>query len=709
MDKKLLIAFAAVAAFGFLFLAYSNKDEKKPDYAPAEATATANGAPGGAAGEAGPAAGGSAERRLALEQSHTIKSGGDDEGFEADASNLGATFRSVRMRRRQYEQLPNDDRATPLPASLRGAIPDRYYEAGPLELISTWDPRGYPFETKFETFEYAGEPVRRVLRPQVEGGVFDPAKPDQLAPPKDGADFAVTYPVVRAGDRLEVIAPASLAGERTIEAVNADGTVTVTPPFPASAAANVEGVTYRVTVEGPFDQVYERDKRFTLVEEATDRAVFVWPDPNVDSSDVWLERRLIVKGPYAVDLVVQLHNLGSEPVKSQPSLVVTSFQPPVEGGGLFSGPPPDLRSATCRAGGELTRGAADAILKDPQGAEWSPGGDVDWVGIDSRYFLLAAIPTNIKSSRCHLEAALTSPPHATLKAAIGLTRSWVLAGVKEPCRPTWLATRPDLPECSAERAGASGFLSFRLYVGPKDLEHLRAVAGDGVDPKLDESVDFWIVGVIAKPMVWLLKVFHDMIPHWGVAIVLLTILVKLLLLPLTQKSFQSMQAMQRLKPEMEKLKAQYGNDKQKMNEETMALYKRHKVNPLGGCLPMLLQMPVYIALYRAIYSSVELYQAPLFGWVHDLSAPDPYYVLPIILGASMFLQQLISPTSLDSSQARMMKYVMPIMFTVFMLFLPAGLVLYIFVNTLLSMVQQYYIKKKDSNPPTRRRPASAKA
>jgi YidC/Oxa1 family membrane protein insertase len=330
---------------------------------------------------------------------------------------------------------------------------------------------------------------------------------------------------------------------------------------------------------------------------------------------------------------------------------------------------------------------------------------VEWIGIDSRYFLLAAIPTNIKTSQCVLQATRTVPPLAALRAVVGLTKTWVLAGTKDPCRPEWLAAS-ELPVCSEARPGSSGYLNYRLYMGPKDLDHLRAVGGDGVDPRLEESVDFWIVGILARPMVWLLKVFHDVIPHWGVAIILLTILVKLLLLPLTHKSFMSMQGMQKLKPEMELLKEKYGNDRQKLNEEMMALYKRHKVNPLGGCLPMLLQMPVYIALYRAIYSSVELFQAPLFGWIHDLSAPDPYFVLPLVLGLSMFLQQQFTPTSLDSAQAKMMKYIMPVMFTVFMLFLPSGLVLYIFVNTLLSMAQQWYIKKKDPATP---RPARAKA
>jgi len=152
--------------------------------------------------------------------------------------------------------------------------------------------------------------------------------------------------------------------------------------------------------------------------------------------------------------------------------------------------------------------------------------------------------------------------------------------------------------------------------------------------------------------------------------------------------------MKKLQPKMKELQAKYRGDKQRLNTEMMSLYKTHKVNPLGGCLPILLQMPVWIALYQTIYRAVELYQAPFAGWIQDLSSQDPYYVLPILLGITMFIQQKMSPTTMDSMQAKIFLYVMPAMFTVFMLFLPAGLTLYIFVNTLLSIAQQGYMNKK---------------
>ena len=246
-------------------------------------------------------------------------------------------------------------------------------------------------------------------------------------------------------------------------------------------------------------------------------------------------------------------------------------------------------------------------------------------------------------------------------------------------------------------ARGTALYSFEIYVGPKDIS-LLTEPGVG----LEDSIDFWIVGFLSKPMLHLLRWFYGLIPHWAVAIVMLTVLVKLALLYWTQKSFTQMQRMAQLKPMMEALKEKYGKDKERLNQEMMALYKREKVNPLGGCLPMLLQMPVWIALYRTIYASVDLYQAPLGLWIQDLSAPDPYYVLPLLLGLSMFGQQRLTPTTVDNAQAKMMMYMMPVMFTVFMLFLPSGLNLYIFVNTLLSMAQQYYLRQKfgqtTSNP-----------
>jgi len=233
------------------------------------------------------------------------------------------------------------------------------------------------------------------------------------------------------------------------------------------------------------------------------------------------------------------------------------------------------------------------------------------------------------------------------------------------------------------------------------LERVKGGVGEeNQKAQLKEAVDFGVLSFICYPMLWLLKEFYNWVGNYGIAIIFLTIVVKIILLPLTQKSMKSMREMAKLKPLMEELKKKYGDDKQRMNQEMMNLYKMHKINPLGGCFPMLLQMPIWIALYQMLYSSIELYQtAFITGWIDDLSYRDPYFIMPIVLGLAMFLQQKLSPTSVDTQQAKMMMYGMPIFFTFIMLYLPSGLVLYIFVNSLLSIGHQLlYNRMTDSNP-----------
>ena len=199
--------------------------------------------------------------------------------------------------------------------------------------------------------------------------------------------------------------------------------------------------------------------------------------------------------------------------------------------------------------------------------------------------------------------------------------------------------------------------------------------------------------MFAKALLWVMKGFQKVVGNWGVAIIFLTLLVKLILFPLTHKSMKSMQEMKKLAPEIEKLKAKYGEDKEKLNMAVMQLYKEHKVNPLGGCLPMLLQMPIWLALYGTLQTSVELFQER-FLWIPDLTAKDPYYILPVAMGISSFVMQKISPQPADNRQAKMMLYVMPIFFTYLMLKLPAGLTLYILVNNLLSIAQQQILMRR---------------
>lgn len=224
------------------------------------------------------------------------------------------------------------------------------------------------------------------------------------------------------------------------------------------------------------------------------------------------------------------------------------------------------------------------------------------------------------------------------------------------------------------------------FAGPKDYSLLGTV-----DSNLMKVVDYGMFTVFAKPILWLLRTIHDWIGNWGVAIILLTIIVRLIVLPFNVMSYKSMKVMQRIQPEMTRIRDRYkdkpAEQKMQMNAEIMDLMKRNKANPLGGCLPMLIQLPVFIALYSVLGQSIELYREPFALWIHDLSIRDPYFVLPVLMGITMYVNQKITPSTMDPQQAKIMMW-MPVIFSVFMLSLPSGLTLYIFISTLFGIIQQ---------------------
>ena len=234
---------------------------------------------------------------------------------------------------------------------------------------------------------------------------------------------------------------------------------------------------------------------------------------------------------------------------------------------------------------------------------------------------------------------------------------------------------------------ADGKNSVSLYAGPQEQDKLEKIA-----PGLDLVVDYGWLTVIAAPLFWVLGAIHKLVGNWGWAIIGLTVLLKLMFFPLSAASYKSMAKMRVLTPKLVKLKEVFGDDKQRLNQEMMALYKKEKVNPLGGCLPVLVQIPVFIALYWVLLGTVEMRNAPWLGWITDLSVKDPFYVLPLIMGATMFIQTKLNPTPPDPIQAKVMLF-MPIMFTGMFLFFPAGLVLYWTVNNLLSIAQQWQITR----------------
>lgn len=234
---------------------------------------------------------------------------------------------------------------------------------------------------------------------------------------------------------------------------------------------------------------------------------------------------------------------------------------------------------------------------------------------------------------------------------------------------------------------ADGISEVSLYAGPQEQDKLEEIA-----PGLNLVVDYGWLTVVAAPLFWVLGAIHKLFGNWGWSIIGLTVLIKAAFFPLSAASYKSMAKMRVLTPKLVKLKEAYGDDKQRLNQEMMSLYKKEKVNPLGGCLPVLVQIPVFIALYWVLLGTVEMRNAPWLGWITDLSVKDPYFVLPLIMGATMFIQTKLNPTPPDPIQAKVMLF-MPIMFTAMFLFFPAGLVLYWVVNNTLSILQQWQITR----------------
>ena len=295
---------------------------------------------------------------------------------------------------------------------------------------------------------------------------------------------------------------------------------------------------------------------------------------------------------------------------------------------------------------------------DMQEANFKKVSQDGWVAMSQHYFLSAWIPA----------------PGAEYSYSSRVNAGSYIAGFVSPSFDV--------------AAGETKSVSANFYAGPKVSELLEEAA-----PDLELTVDYGILWFIASPLAWLLKAIHNIVGNWGVAIIGITIVVKALLFQVNAKAFKSMAKMRKFGPEMKRLKDLYGDDRQKMSQSMMELYKKEKINPLGGCLPIVAQMPVFIALYWVLLESVELRHAPFALWIHDLSVMDPYFLLPILMGATMFIQQLLNPTPPDPMQAKIMK-MLPIMFTFFFLWFPAGLVLYWLVNNVLSITQQYIINKQ---------------
>jgi YidC/Oxa1 family membrane protein insertase len=236
--------------------------------------------------------------------------------------------------------------------------------------------------------------------------------------------------------------------------------------------------------------------------------------------------------------------------------------------------------------------------------------------------------------------------------------------------------------------GSSALYETRLFIGPKLQDEMKKVV-----PGLELTVDYGLLTVLAQPVFWLLKTIHNLVGNWGWSIIFVTMLIKLAFYKLSETSYKSMANMRKLAPRMKSLKERYGDDRQKLNQAMMEMYKKEKINPLGGCLPIVVQIPVFISLYWVLLESVELRQAPFALWITDMSSPDPYYILPLLMGVTMLIQQKLNPAPMDPIQAKVMM-ILPVVFTVFFAFFPSGLVLYWVVNNTLSIAQQWVITRR---------------
>ncbi|PKO52644.1 MAG: membrane protein insertase YidC, partial [Betaproteobacteria bacterium HGW-Betaproteobacteria-20] len=281
-----------------------------------------------------------------------------------------------------------------------------------------------------------------------------------------------------------------------------------------------------------------------------------------------------------------------------------------------------------------------------------------WVGLLQHYFVSAWIPKE------------------------GLARKFYTEKLNEHMYR--IGTRSTLTSIAP---GESLNIPARLFSGPQTKNDLNETA-----PGLEYTVDYGWLTIVASPLFWVLSKIHSLVNNWGVAIILLTLLIKAAFYPLSAKSYRSMAQMRELAPRLELMKQKFGDDRQKMQQAMMELYRTEKINPMSGCLPILIQIPVFISLYWMLLGSVELRHAPFFGWIQDLSAIDPYYILPLIMGASMIVQTRLNPKPADPIQAKVMTW-MPVVFSIFFFFFPAGLVLYWVVNNIISIWQQWYINK----------------
>ena len=389
-----------------------------------------------------------------------------------------------------------------------------------------------------------------------------------------------------------------------------------------------------------------------------------------ETDEVVVEKRFTLEPQrYRLAMSVVVQNKSNRPLDHGLVVHLSGAQDPEKkGGGFFSYATANLAEMVCYVGDKAQRSTVEALAKEPQNFV----GGVRWAAAGDKFFTIAAVPfpeTPPRDRGCRQQALDAS------RAEVALS----------------FATRTVAP-------GERTEYPFVVFAGPKHTHDLEAIRPGGTDARLADVVDVTFA-VLSRPMLALLKQFYRLTGNWGIAIILLTIVVRLVTFYPTHRTLVSAKKMQGLSDKIAALRKKYENDKQKLGVETMNLYKAHGVSPFGGCLPSLIQMPIWIALFSTLNYSVELYHSSFFWYITDLSAKDPYYLAPLLMGSVMFIQMRMSPAGTDPQQQKMMSVMMPVMFTGFSLFLPAGLSIYTLTSYLIGILQQVYVNRKYRLPP----------
>lgn len=525
--------------------------------------------------------------------------------------------------------------------------------------------------------------------PQITGTETPPVQSDIPSSPAEGADIPVTpsdqttgeFPPVTAGQSPQLSGPGNTINVETdvlklaIDTVGGTVLKVELPEYPVSLDAEdtpftlleQEGASWFLAQSGLVSDktnapnhvtAYQvAQKQYALGSAEQLEVPLTWENNGLRVTKVFI----FTRGSYTVEVQHRVENLSGNAIQLGQ---YAQFQrtPKLNGGGSGLTNPEAYSyfgAAVYDPNEKFIKLAFDDFRDEPYDASIQGG----WLAMVQHYFLAAWIPP-AEDARQYTTQEVTS--NGPLRYRVRYLSSAIQI---EP--------------------GSEHIFTDRLYIGPKIQDEL-----EGVAPGLRFTVDYGIMTFIAKPLFYALELIHDLVRNWGISIIILTLLIKLVFFKLTEAQYRSMARMRKLQPRIEALKERYGDDRQKMSQAMMDMYRKEKVNPLGGCLPILIQIPVFISLYWVLLESVELRQAPFLGWIQDLSSKDPYFVLPILNGLAMIATQRMTPApGMDPMQRKIMQS-MPVVFSVLFAFFPAGLVLYWATNAISSLAQQWFITRR---------------